>query len=74
MPYKFYVDGNEVDLEEYEKEYLTYMYYSPAVEPAEYVYEGIDFTCKIDSIYEITDENYDELYSLYNSYVNFNEE
>ena len=68
-PYKFYVDGNEVDLEECAKEYVIYKYCSPVLEPAEYVYEGIDYIGIIDDIYKKTEENYDELFSLYDSYV-----
>ena len=66
-PDRFYVDGNKVDLEEYAKEYVTYKYSS--LKPAEYVYEGIDYICNIDRIYEITEKNYDELYSMYSSYI-----
>lgn len=63
----FEVDGNEVEWEEYEKEYMDYMYYYAEVKPVEYVYEGIDYVSR--GGVSITEEHYDELYSLYSVYI-----
>lgn len=63
----FEVDGNEVEWEEYEKEYMDYMYYYAEVKPVEYLYEGIDYVSR--GGVSITEEHYDELYSLYSVYI-----
>lgn len=67
-PSVFRVDGDEVEWEEYEKKYMTYMYYAD-VEPMEYVYEGIDYNCDIYDTYQITEKYYDDLYLSYYSYL-----
>lgn len=67
-PAIFSVDGDEVDWEKYEKEYMTYMYYAD-VEPMEYVYEGIDYNCHISDTYQITEKYYGNLYSSYYFYL-----
>ncbi|MCM1525199.1 MAG: hypothetical protein NC120_12165 [Ruminococcus sp.] len=63
----FSFDGNEIEWEEYEKEYMNYMYCAE-VKPVEYVYESIDYSSG--GSVAITEKHYDELYSLYNVYIN----
>lgn len=65
---KFEINGQAVELEQYEKEYMDYMHYDNEVLPVDYVYEDIYYTSG--NTFEQTEEYYDELYSLYSVYVN----